>query len=285
MVLTTLLFSSSLASAKVVVLKLRKASPVYKEASFDSRVMVTLKKGFRIYGIEKPRAAKDGFGLFHKVRLKKKIYGYIPDTAVEGFKKRGKLSKKSKLKDSKDNSISKRETVKKKSRKNSGVPLPYQRAFGGGFSQIAYQVKTSTGKRSSNELFLNFKVSNTNWGRQRIPLDVTVLLAPNAPALFDPITQDASGYMTFLDITRPFEWRRGEKWSIYYGVGLVVSHFSFTVRQSGTDIKSGGTDLGISGTLGGGYRVFSDYLLKFEGSYKKVGTDQIGVGLSLQKSF
>ena len=116
----SLLFSSSIASAKVVVLKLRTASPVYKKPSFDSKVMVNLKKGFRIYGLDTPVTLKGGFGLFYKVRLKKKIYGYIPDTAIEGFKKRGKLSLKEgkkrrfKLKDSsRNNRISKRNPVKK----------------------------------------------------------------------------------------------------------------------------------------------------------------------------
>jgi len=84
-----LLFSLNCAQAKVVKLKIRMTTPVYKSASFDAKVIGKLKRGAVVYGTDKPRPS--GFGYFHKVRLRKKVYGYIPDTAVEGFKKKGKL--------------------------------------------------------------------------------------------------------------------------------------------------------------------------------------------------
>ena len=93
-VITFLFLFSGLAQAKVVKLKLRKSTPVYKTASFDAPVIATLKRGTVIYGTRRPRPS--GFGYFHKVRVKKGVYGYIPDTAVEGFKKKGKLSKNQK---------------------------------------------------------------------------------------------------------------------------------------------------------------------------------------------
>ena len=97
------IFVSSFAHAKVVKLTLRKSTPVYKTASFDSEIVAQLKRGDKIYGTQRPKPS--GFGYFHKVRIKKGVYGYIPDTAVKGFKKKGKLSKKDKSKKKSQKSV------------------------------------------------------------------------------------------------------------------------------------------------------------------------------------
>ena len=89
--LTTVFLSGSFAHAKVVKLKLRKATPVYKTASFDAPVVADFTGDETVYGTLRPKAS--GFGFFHKVRIKKGVYGYIPDTVVKGFKKKGGFSK------------------------------------------------------------------------------------------------------------------------------------------------------------------------------------------------
>jgi len=72
---------------------------------------------------------------------------------------------------------------------------------------------------------------------------------------------------------------------VYFGVGALLSHFDFKIRQSEQNFGSSKTELGYSAKIVGGYKIFERYLLKAEGIYLKAGTDQIGVNLSLQKSF
>ena len=146
-------------------------------------------------------------------------------------------------------------------------------------------METANGKRKSKETFFSLKFSNPKIGAKKIPLDFTLFYSPSSPALFDKFTQGHSGSIFLLDASFPLQWIKKEKWSVYFGLGALVSHFDFKLRQSEQNFGSSKTELGYSAKIVGGYRIFEKYLVKLEGVYLKAGTDQIGVNLSLQRSF
>jgi len=242
---TILFLICSSAQAKVVKLKLRKSTPVYKTASFDAPVIAKLKRGQRIYGTHRPKAS--GFGYFHKVRVKKGVYGFIPDTAVEGFKKKGKLTKKkvkSKKKISKKSKsfgggISGRAGGLKKKSKRLGKTRSYktsllkERSVGLSLSSINYKLDTAVEAVKSNELFYGLKLSGAGWGLSRVPLDLNFVFSPSAPSSIETFTSNGSGFVVLTDLSMPLEWVRGKHWSIFVSLGIALSYYSFDFERAG----------------------------------------------------
>lgn len=272
------------ARTKVSILQISKEqTPAYAEASFDARIIVSLKKGQKLYGIKKKVSGIDGLGLFHKVRLKKGVYAYVLDTAVKGFRGKPLLGT--------GGGISGRATrakdAKKKKRKNpssyEGYSIPYAKSYGIIVSSIDYGLKTSGQSRSSKELFMGLKLSGVGW-LGRFPFDLSILYSPSSPKLLDSFTQAHSGSILFLEGAIPLEWRRGPNWSIYGSLGAVVSHSDFELTLGGETGPSKKTELGYSLGVGGGMR-FGRYLAKLELKYTKTGAKHIGCQLSFQRIF
>lgn len=293
-VLLLSLFISGASHAKVVKLTLRKSTPVYKSATFDSAVIAQLKRGDKVYGTARPRPS--GFGYFHKIRIKKGVYGYIPDTAVEGFSKKGKLSKKdkskkkiSKKRKNSGGGISGRAGVKKKSKngrrlRSSADSLLKERSIGLSLTQVNYKLGTKGKSVTSGELFFGLKVSGSSWGLSRVPLDLNLMVSPAAPSSIDTFASEASGLVALMDISLPLEWVRGRHWSIFVSLGLALSHYSFDFIRAGASESSGATEFGGVVRLGTGYRIGS-FIGRLEASYLNVGTDHMGLGFSLQRVF
>jgi hypothetical protein len=293
--LFSLIFFSNFAHAKVVKLTLRKSTPVYAKATFDSPIIANLKRGDKIYGTKRPKPS--GFGYFHKVRVKKGVYGYIPDTSVEGFKKKGKLANKdkrkkkvSKKRKSSGGGISGRasygeEGIKKKSKVRSyKTSLLKERSVGLSLSQINYKLDTKGQSVKSGELFFGFKLSGGGWGLTRVPLDLNFMFSPSAPSSIDDFASDGSGYIALVDLSLPLEWARGKHWSVFISLGLALSHYNFDFVRAGVAESTGATEFGGTFRLGSGYR-FGTFIARLEAQYINVGTDHLGLNFSLQRVF
>jgi len=289
-------FVCSFAQAKVVKLKLRKSTPVYKTASFDAPVIAKLKRGQRIYGTHKPRPS--GFGYFHKVRVKKGVYGFIPDTAVVGFKKKGKLAKKkikskkkiSKKSKSSGGGISGRAGGLKKKSKGLGRTRSYQtsllkeRSIGLSLLSLNYKLDTAVEAVKSNELFYGLKLSGAGWGLSRAPLDLNFVFSPSAPSSIETFTSNGSGFVALTDLSLPLEWVRGKHWSVFVSLGIALSYYSFDFERAGASESSSSIDFGGVARFGTGYR-FGAYIARLEAQYINVGADHLGFGFSLQRVF
>lgn len=71
---------SSSGVVRLVVIK--PSATVYSKADFDSDVLIVLPARRQVYGTAKTITGAAGLGLFHKIRLKKGLYGFVLDTDV-----------------------------------------------------------------------------------------------------------------------------------------------------------------------------------------------------------
>lgn len=152
-------------------------------------------------------------------------------------------------------------------------------------SQISYQLETSNESLTSNENFFGFKLSGAGWGLLRAPLELNFNFSPSAPSSFDSFTTGASGFVAFLDLSLPFEWVRGLNWSVYWTLGVALSHFDFSFSQNGEDLSSGRTEFGGVVRLGGAHRLGGLFVGRLEASYHQFGEGHLGFGVSVQRSF
>ncbi len=257
--LTTLSFPSSAEKATVLVIRKSKA-PIYKKASFDSRILAYAPKGKKLYGTKKARPGVEGFGLFHKVRIKKGLYGYILDTDVVGFKKRFK--KKSKVKKtpfSKKSSRSKSKLKKQTSKSSKasnmqkwkGYPLSFVKAVGFTAGVINYGFEFGGEDVSSNETSFGLKLSGPGWLFKSIPLDISLVAHFGGVTSLDDVTQGgADGMFILTDLTFPFRLKHSKSWSIYGGLGLLVNYSDFSFMLNNENKTSSGANVGVVGTLG-----------------------------------
>lgn len=274
----------ALASSKVGLIQISKSNAqVYKEPSFDAKIITNLKRGQKLYALKKKFEGLDGLGLFYKVRLKKKSYGYVLDTSVKGFRPK----RVSKLSDGKSRSKKKSKIKKDKNKKQSSfqnASIPYSKSFGLTVSRLNYALKTGSGVKKSKQMFLGGRISGPGWGLSRLPLDISLMYSPSSPDFFDSLVDSHSGNILILDVGLPFELNRGPNWSVYGALSGVVSRYDFDLVDQGVSASSSKTEFGFSAGLGGGYRL-GRYLVKLEGKYVKLGSDSIGAQLSLQRIF
>ncbi len=282
-------FSSNVfAQAKTFAVEIVKPSvQAYAKPSFDARVIVSLKRGQKLYALKKKFVGLDGFGLFYKVRLKKGVYAYILDTSIRGFKKSGKSVKK---KRKKSGGISGRASKSRDKVKHSspssydGYSPLYSKSYGLVISSLSYGLKTQGETRKSRETFFGIKLAGPDWGISALPLEFSFQFSPSSPSLFDSFTQKNSGFVAFSEIGLPFEFKKGRNWSLYASVNGVLSYYSFKFTLGGVGESSNKLELGISGGLGGRMR-FGRYIVGLEGKYIKLGASHTGVQASLKRIF
>lgn len=269
-----------LAFSKVVIHQIAKSdTPIYKEASFDSKVMIRVKRGQKLYGLDKTVEGKDGFGLFYKVKLKKGIYGYVLDTDLVGFKPDGVFSQK----ESKNALGTRRK--KRDSTKWDRSSIVYSKSLGLSYSYLNYTLQTRNSKEKAGTSFFGAKLTGP-WLYKNLPLDINLLMSPSSPSLFDDITTKHSGFIGFLDVSILFELFKDTDWSVYGGLGGALSYYSFELDFNGTNetSKSTQTDFGFSGVLGFGYKI-NRFTVKLEGKYFNTNQSQTAALLSVQSFF
>ncbi len=271
----------ALGQLKVSILEIERSSTqVYASPSFDARIIINLKRGQKLYGLNKKIVGTDGFGLFYKVKLKKNMYGYILDTSVKKFKE---------TRNKKEGRILGR-ALKKHQRKvkivssYDGYSVPYSKSYGLVLSSLSYALEIKGSTQKSTEMFFGAKILGTGWGISFFPLDISLSFSPSSPRLLDSFTQDHSGFIVLSEVGLPLEIKRGFNWSIYTTISGVLSYYSFNLAFDKVKESSQKAEFGISGGLGGGVR-FGRYILNLEGKYIKLRTSHTGVQFSIKRIF
>jgi len=117
-----------------------------------------------------------------------------------------------------------------------------------------------------------------------VPLDLNLRFSPSAPSSFETFTSESSGFVALTDLSLPLEWVRGKHWSVFISLGLALSYYSFDFVKDGASESSSAVDFGGVLRLGSGYRMGA-FVARLEAEYLNVGTDHLGLGLSLQRVF
>ena len=268
------------AFSKVVVHEISKNNtPIYKNADFGSKVLVKVKRGQKLYGLDRTVEGKDGFGLFYKVKLRKNIYGYVLDTDLVGFKPDGMFSKAG------SENVLGTKRKKRDSTKWNRSSIVYSKSLGLSYSYLNYTLQTISSKEKSGVSFYGLKMTGP-WLFEKLPLDINFLISPSSPSFFDEITTQHSGFIGFLDVSLLFELMKNTDWSVYGGLGGALSYYSFELDFNGTTetSKSTQTDFGFSGVLGAGYKI-DRFTIKLEGKYFNTNQSQTAALLSVQSFF
>jgi hypothetical protein len=264
-------------SKSIIVLEMAKTTNVYKSPNFDAKVLLRLESGRKVMGTRKTVQGTDGFGLFHKVRLRKGVYGYIVDTDIEGFEPSGIFS----------NTKKKSGGLFSRRSRNSNQPVSPTRSksFGLTYAYMDYSIAASDQTLSSGASLFGFKMTGP-WFSPGLPLDVSLLISPGAPSLLDRVSSSAEGFFGFLDVSYQSVFRRGANSEMYWSLGPALSYYDFEIQFNGeTEARnSSQMDIGFSAGLGWAYSL-DDFVVRFEGRYLRTNESQLTGLISFQRYF
>lgn len=310
--LVFLIPTASKAAREIVKLEVIKSSiRVYQKPNFDSPVIYQLQRKKKVYGTRRLLEGQNGLGLFHKVRLRKGVYGYVLDTDVKiqgsvkaSKKKRDKKTVKSKPRTKKSTLLSNQaEKKKKKAKDNSEAPQPkngfqitnplakssadhvpfFFRSYAGiNLGTLSYAEKIVDGTQSSSEWMIGAKLTGPNWIFNRFMVDINVNFHWGAPKFFEKFSTEASGFILQADLTFPFQLKPLKNGSLYGGVGPLVSAAFFDFNYLGQQESSKNVRMGGLVMLGLGYD-FGGFALRFEPKYYFENTSYFAFLAGIQK--
>ena len=177
----TLLYSTNTYAKNIIILKAKKRQvPVYKKPDFDSEVIYILKKEKKFYGTLETLEGLNGLGLFHKVRINAKTYGYVLDTDILPIDSKNR--KKSRLKKYSDKSSKDKDSSRsffsdhKPFDENESYNKPFlHRSYIGGFvGATNYTLEVESASRKSLEWVLGFKISGPQLIIPNFLMDITL---------------------------------------------------------------------------------------------------------------
>ncbi len=299
---------------KLVVVK--PVAVVYERPDFDSPVIYQLPAKKQVYGTRKTIVGEAGLGLFHKIRLRKGVYGYILDTEVRslGGTSQNSSAKDAKKKDlapikksrkskaaakSKDGGSTKTSKSKEKTKpkedssgfqisqpqktgpKNLG-PFFFRKYVGLNLGMVKYSEKIVEGTKSSQEWMAGIKLTGTDWIFKNFLLDINVNVHVGAPQFFEDFSTDASGFLVQADLTMPFMLKPLNNGAIYGGLGPLVSASSYKFNYLGEQRDSQNVRLGAVVMLGVGYEL-GGFAFRLEPKYYWEKSRYFGVLAGIQK--
>lgn len=305
--------------AKLVVVK--PAATVYAGPDFDAEVIFQLPAKRQVYGTKKTFVGATGLGLFHKVRLRQGVYGYVLDTDVKVLEtqdSKSSSSKKKVLKKSKASSTSKGARIKTKPKAKSAavrakpkpkvkeskapeepasgfqisqpqnlgpqnlVPFFFRSYVGLNLGMVDYSEKIADGTKSSQEWMAGLKLTGPNWIFKNFLLDINLNVHIGAPQFFEDFSSEASGFLVQADVTMPFMLKPLSHGALYGGFGPLVSASSYKFNYLGQDRDSQTVRVGAVIMLGLGYE-FGGFAFRLEPKYYWEKTRYFGVLAGIQK--
>ena len=249
----------------VVIFKAKKRQvPVYKQPDFDSQIIHIFKRNKKFYGIQKILEGHQGLGLFHKVRVNAKTYGYVLDTHVlfadsknKEVKQDLKTSKNLKDKDSLTPSFS-----GYKSFKDSRSFL--HRSYIGGLIGVAdHTLKINGRSEKSLEWTFGFKLSGSQILIPNFLVDITLSAHWGAPQFFNDFYREPSGAFFLAELNFPFPLKYIKSGIFYASIGPAIKASFFNFVHKGKKESHSRVRLGGVLSLGWSYH-FGSYVLKAE---------------------
>lgn len=247
---------------------------VYKNRSFDSDPIAYLEEGQKVKISRKKYKASDGFGLFYKIVVNKKIKGYISDVEVVPQFTKTKYSKK--IKENPDFE----EMTKKPEEEQE--PMLFTRYFGLQLAMIDYTEKFADKTLNSQTLMYGLKLSGPGYLLEQVPLDIDVLLSMTPPAYYDErlATAPTTGFFLVSNIGLKVPFIDTPHSIIYYSLGLTGSYTNFTLTIGSTNLDVQEFKIGAVGGLGAAMRFSRKYFMQVDWKYYYEKTQYMGYNAS-----
>ena len=244
---------------------------IYQDASFDSPVINTLKRG-QVFNISTGKK-----GPFYKIRLKPGSLGWVADTDIKPGVHNFKPTKKEKPK------VTSLDRAKKR-------PFSRQRYRGPVLEYVTFQETTMSKTRRDPLLFYGFKWSGPNTLFDGdIYTDANVLFHYGAPKYYADITgKSADGWIILANFLFETFLPQGRDVGIFYGFGPMFkySHFNLTARTGSTDLTYAADDMSIGAVFNLGVAArFGEYDLRLDGKYYWEKEKYPSLGVAVQALF
>lgn len=244
---------------------------VYKAPSFDAPVLDYLDKGKKVLISGKTYPGAGGLGVFFKVKIGKKQYGYLVDTEVKPsgggiFSTSGSQTKPV------DNPVDR-------------VPIYFTRYLGGGVNYINYTDKYENTTVSSFTPAVSVKASGPGWFFGA-PIDLEISTSVQVAEYFRKFSYQTDGFFLHGSLQLMAPLAEYSKALLYYAYGLTMVYESFKVepREGMAIVDSQELRLGAKFTVGTAFQV-GKFVLKAEGNYYLEKANYISGGLYLQMPY
>lgn len=268
--------------------------PIYLKPSFDSRVLKSVNKKTKLFGLEKRYSGPDGWGGFYKVRLAQGVVGYLPDhqarqVSGNSYSKSKPVAQKRGYYDSSSRDDGQRRTASRRQNSYENSNRSYSQSFDVSNSRTIgaiggmFQYKVGIAKEYMP--YAGLQVWGKNWFNKKSLWSLDLGLGLGVPEIVKQILDDPSGTIAILKFSMDGPLSKLSSSSmIYYGLG---------VGLEGSFLK--GTKLGqpdkYSVLRGGGLlklgfaKNFDKWNIKLEPYYYLGSTQHTGVQIGLQRIF
>ena len=248
---------------------------VYKEASFDAPVLTQVRAGKR-YEVSQ----KKFNGIFHRIRLKPGVVGFIADSDLI---LRGARNQEAKARDE--------EAVDRRRKSSSNRPFAYSQYAGLSYNSLAYQEKTMGSTQKENLGVYGVKL----FGPDLVidgPLitELHLQIFPGAPNYYRKKTGNpASGFLFLTDMKFISPLMTRKESLTWFGFGPMMRWNAFNVQLTEAGGKKNSFSLndmalGVVFSLGAGVK-FDKLALRIEGAYYWEEKTYLGLVSSLQFGF
>ena len=253
-------FAKTKGRSKLKITQLKNESPVYQYPSFDSPVKHFLSKGKKIRYFPKRYKGPDGFGIFYRVKLGKKGYGYVVEDDI-------KLPKESSSASSDGDAWGPFKIPPfDEGKENMGPGVHLSRYVGLSYSRINYSetLKGRTFSIMTDFVGLKFSGSEMLIGA---PIDVNIMFLSGTPLYYKTFSSATTGFLLLSDVVFIFPLMEWKQLLSYSGVGVLVNYSRYKVKVKDLIWSSQEARIGLSFPLGVAIKLGKVFVLKTEAKY------------------
>ena len=255
---------------------------VYKKADFDATIVDYLTKGKKYRISRRTYEGAGGLGVFYKVRVRKKVFGYIADNEIIPKNKAGAVGAAPKSDKSAPNPV-----FDQVIDINEGVePMYYRKYWGINVNYTAITEKFEGKTLNSFEPQLGFKMTGPGVLFDGPPVDLEINIGFQPPSYYlDKFASEASGYYSIGSLMLVNPLSDSKLGMMYYGFGLHYNFTAFKIKlkndSAETLYDSQKLTAGVVFSLGYAFNL-GNHALRLETKYHYDDQQYLGLGLSYQ---
>jgi hypothetical protein len=278
---------------------------VYEAPNFDSPVMDYMDRGKSILVSRRVYRGAGGLGAFHKVRLRKGVFGFITDVDIQTS---GKALPSSRA--VKPTSENQQPVEEQRAAVDSNDPTQIQpelereepeevRMNGAGiyltrylslnYATFDYAEKIAKQTNSADLAMLGVKLTGPGSVMGGLPIDFEMNISTAEPDFYSKYYKSTKGFMFLGHAMVMLQGPEFKKSAIYYGGGLALKYTRFEVITNkfpnSSAIDSQDLVVGLAAQIGYAHEIGSKYLLKGDLRYYYEKEAYMGYALSFGTKF
>lgn len=262
---------------------------VYQFPNFDSPIIESFPYKKKVRVSTRVYRGIGGLGAFYKVRIKRKVFGYVTDVDVSLVP----IEQLEKQQQGNEAPVDENNVWGSAQFDESDTPPPqsfFLTSYAGlGFSKLNYseKVNNNTELGSISVLGLNYSGPTPLMGG--FPLDIDVYFSAEAPSFYSNYFTSISGFMIHASGSIMVPAVEQKNWIVYYLGGVTLIYTSYAVipntTPSAPSIDSSELKMGPLAGLGGAMRFGERTVVRGSVKYYYEKESYLGFGASVQYRF